>query len=441
MLDRYSTQEMRHLWSPENQYASWLKVEMAALWAMEQQGIVPPGTYQELEAANLKPDPAAIEEIEAVTRHDVIAFLTHMEQQGGDVAKWLHFGMTSSDMLDTSLALRLVEALDLILEAAGRLADALAKQARTHVTTLMVGRTHGIHAEPTTLGLMFAGWYAEMQRSISRVQDARNQAAYGKISGAVGTYGHLSPEIERMALERLGLKPETVSTQVVPRDRHAQVLAALAMMAGSLERFAVNLRHMQRTEVSEAFEPFGSGQKGSSAMPHKRNPILLENITGLARTVRGYVMPALENMALWHERDISHSSVERVILPDATSLMQFALLRMSRVIEGLDISEDRLLENLWLTKGLVFSGTVLLALVRKGVPRTRAYEAVQRAGLATYRGAGTFRQMLEREQLVTELMDPEELDRLFDLGHHLRHAREIVDRALNEKHPLPQGDS
>jgi adenylosuccinate lyase len=429
MLTRYSTPEMRAIWAPQNRFEKWFEVELAACEAMEDEGIVPLGTADAIRP-KVKLDAHRILEIENVTKHDVIAFLTHVEQQAGEPARWLHLGLTSSDILDSSFALLLIEAMDLVIVEAKKLAAACAKNADKYRATPMIGRTHGIHAEPTSLGITFALWYAEMKRNIKRLKQAKEVISFGKIAGAVGNYGNISPTIEEKALKSLGLSPELVATQVVQRDRHAEYFTALAITAGSVEKIAVTIRHWQRTEVGEGAEPFGKGQKGSSAMPHKRNPILCENITGLARTIRNYVAPALENIALWHERDISHSSVERIIAPDATSLSQFMLGRMAGVVDGIDIFEEKMLENINLTGGLVLSESVLLAIIKKGLPRQKAYEAVQQCAMASTAGQGSFPDLLAKHPLISEKLTPKELKEALDLEHHLRHADMIIDRAL-----------
>jgi len=420
---------MAEIWSEATRYARWLDVELAACEAMEAAGIVPAGTAAEVRGkVVLNAD--RINEIENVTRHDVIAFLTHVEEQAGEPARWLHLGLTSSDVLDTAFAMQMRSAATLVQDSLRDLIAACRDRAELYQNTPIMGRTHGIHAEPTSLGLVFASWAAELDRDDERLTAAITRLSFGKISGAVGNYANLEPAIEAHALSLLGLSPEPVATQVIPRDRHAEFFCALGMIAGTAERVAVNLRLFQRTEVSELFEPFGKGQKGSSAMPHKRNPILAENITGLARTVRSYVSPALENMVLWHERDISHSSVERMIAPDATSLCEFLLYRLAKVIAGIEVDEVRIRANMEITHGLVFSEAVLLALVRSGQPRQKAYEAVQRCAMAARAGQGTFFDLLSRDPLISELLPPRELDQLFDLNHHLRHVPTILERVL-----------
>jgi adenylosuccinate lyase len=373
---------------------------------------------------------ARILEIEQTTRHDVIAFLTHVEELAGEPARWLHLGMTSSDVLDSSLAIQTQRALDRILAGVDGLAAALAARAQEHRHTPAIGRSHGIHAEPITAGLTFARWYAEVGRARTRLVAARDAISVGKVAGAVGVYGNIEPAVEAEALARLGLRPETVATQVVGRDRHADVLIAIAMLGTAIEQIALGVRHWQRTEVGEAEEGFGVGQKGSSAMPHKKNPILSENLTGLARLLRAYAGAAFEDVALWHERDISHSSVERVTLPDATILADFMLARTTGLVRNLVVHPERMRQNLEKTGGLFFSEAVMLTLVRKGLPRQRAYEMVQRCALAAHGGGGRFRDLLGADPDVSRLLSPAELDAAFDLDHHLRHVDTIFQRAL-----------
>lgn len=430
MIPRYTPAVFAEIWSDATRYAAWLEVELAACEAMEDAGLVPRGTAAAVRAREPRLDPAAIDRIERTTRHDVIAFLTHVEELCGEPARWLHRGMTSSDVLDTSFALQLVRAADELLSRTDRLIAALAERAREHKRTPMIGRSHGIHAEPVTFGVVLAGHLAEIKRGRAQLLQARDVIAVGKIAGAVGTYAHLDPQIEERALSRLGLRPETVATQIVARDRHATYFAALAQLAAGIERLATNVRHWQRTEVGEAEERFGQGQKGSSAMPHKRNPILTENLCGLARVVRAAVTPALENVALWHERDISHSSVERMLAPDATATLGFMLERAAGVVEGLVVYADRMRENLERTGGLFFSEAVMLALVERGLARQRAYEIVQRSAMKAFRGEGEFQALLAADAEVNERVTPDELARLFDLEHALRWAEHLVDRAL-----------
>jgi len=408
---------------------------------MEGKGTVPAGTAKTVrERAAGKLDPAKILEIEATTRHDVIAFLTHVEQLAGEPARWLHLGMTSSDVLDTCLAIQTGRALEKIVQGVMGLAAALAEKAREHAKTPMMGRSHGIHAEPITAGLVFARWHAEVVRASSRLIRARHAIAVGKIAGAVGVYGNLDPAIEREALGKLGLEPETVATQIVQRDRHAEVLSAIALLGTAIEQIALGVRHWQRTEVGEAEEGFGKGQKGSSAMPHKKNPILSENLTGLARLLRSYAQAGMEDVALWHERDISHSSVERVAMPDATILADFMTARATGLVKGLVVHERRMKANLDRSGGLYFSEAVLLALVKTGLPRQEAYVFVQKAALAAVAEAasmghvgalpGRFRELLGQDPDVTTRLDAKTLDACFDLDHHLRHVPEILERAL-----------
>jgi len=430
MIPRYSTQDLAELWSDRTRYAVWLEVELAACEAMETAGLVPSGTAGQIREKAIEPDPEAIDVIEKTTRHDVIAFLTHVEQRAGAPARWLHRGMTSSDVLDTSLAILMVRAADCLLGRCDRLVDALSARAREHVKTPMIGRSHGIHAEPVTFGVVLAGHLAEVKRGRARLGAAREEIAVGKIAGAVGTYAHLSPEIEASALGKLGLRPETVATQVVARDRHANYFAALGLLAASVERLATNVRHWQRTEVAEAEERFSKGQKGSSAMPHKRNPVLSENLCGLARVVRAAVTPAMENVALWHERDISHSSVERMFAPDATTTLAFMLERAAGVVEGLVVYPDHMRQNLDRSRGLFFSEGIMLALVEKGLARQRAYELVQRNAMTAFSGAGDFRELLAADADVAALLTPAEIDRCFDLGHALRWCETLVERAI-----------
>ena len=444
MIPRYSRPELAALWDDGYRFGLWLEVELAACTAMERAGTVPAGTAAKVRAAAAgKLDPARILAIEATTRHDVIAFLTHVEELAGEPARWLHLGMTSSDVLDTTLALQTQRALDEILARIGALKAALARRAREHARTPMIGRSHGIHAEPVTAGLTFARWHAEISRAEDRIARARETIRVGKIAGAVGVYGNLDPAIEAEALGALGLVPETVATQIVGRDRHAEVLGALALLGTAIEQIALGVRHWQRTEVGEAEEGFGKGQKGSSAMPHKKNPILSENLTGLARLLRSYAQAGLEDVALWHERDISHSSVERVAMPDATILADFMTVRATSLVDGLVVHASRMQANLDRTGGLYFSEAVLLALVRTGLPRQQAYVLVQRAALAAIAEAaadgevgakpGRFRALLGADPDVTTRLDAAALDAAFDLAHHLRHAPAILERALGGK--------
>jgi adenylosuccinate lyase len=429
VIPRYTPAEFLDLWSAEHRFAVWLDVELAACASMEDAGVVPRGTAAGIRAKNIALSAARIDEIERTTRHDVIAFLTHVEELAGIEARWLHRGMTSSDVLDTSLAILLRDAAGLLLTRCDALLSALATRAREHAKTPMIGRSHGIFAEPLTFGLALAGHHAELARGRARLLAARREIAVGKIAGAVGTYAHLSPDIEKSALARLGLEPETVATQIVARDRHAAYFAALALVAAGIERLATNVRHWQRSEVAEAEEAFAVGQKGSSAMPHKRNPILSENLCGLARVVRAAVIPALEDVALWHERDISHSSVERMIAPDATATLGFMLDRARDLVSGLVVYPENLARNLDRAAELYFSEAVLLALVEAGMPRQEAYVLVQRNAMKAWRGEGRFKQLLAQDADVASRIGAK-LDELFDLDHALAHVPAILDRAL-----------
>jgi adenylosuccinate lyase len=429
MIPRYTPQAFAELWSPRARFHAWLEVELAACESMEQAGIVPAGTAQRIRDKKLSLDPERIDVIEQTTKHDVIAFLTHVEELAEQDARWLHFGMTSSDVLDTSFALLMVRACDLMGSRLDQLIEALAQRTVEQRGVTMIGRSHGIHAEPIRFGMALAGHLAEMKRGRARLLAAREEIAVGKIAGAVGSYAHLSPAIEARALSNLGLRAETVSTQIVARDRHAVAFAAFAVIAASIERLATNVRHWQRSEVGEAEEAFTRGQKGSSAMPHKRNPILSENLCGLARVVRAAVVPALEDVALWHERDISHSSVERMIAPDVTATLGFMLERATKLVAGLVVYPERMAKNLELSADRCFSEGVLLELVRAGMARQAAYVVVQRAAMRSLSGE-SFRELLAADPEVTGAISAETLARCFDLEHVLRHANAIIDRAL-----------
>ncbi len=433
MIPRYSRPEMARLWTSEARYARWLEVELAGARAMVKAGLVPADAVAECTAkggAFSAQDAARIEEIEKTTKHDVIAFLTFMEERIGPAARHLHFGMTSSDVLDSALALTLREAADLLIAGVEKARGAVIARAQEYKQTPCIGRSHGIHAEPTTFGLKLLGWADELKRARVRLQRARETISVGKLSGAVGTFAHLSPTIEEDALSSLGLAAEPVSTQIVQRDRHAEFFTAIAQVGGSLERFAVEIRHLQRTEVREAEEPFTAGQKGSSAMPHKRNPILSENLTGLSRMLRGYALAAMEDVALWHERDISHSSVERMIGPDATVTLDFMLHRFAGLVAGLRVYPERMMENLRATRGLVFSQPVLLALIESGMERQAAYVVVQRNAMRVWDEGKEFHALLLADADVQARVPRERLERAFDLQHELRHVDAIFARAL-----------
>jgi len=433
MIPRYTNPEMGRIWSEQRKYETWLQVEVAAAEAMAGAGIVPAEAARDLRAAAQRQDAfdiQRIEEIEQVTQHDVIAFTTAVAEKVGPSARWLHFGLTSSDVIDTAQALQMREACDVLLQDLDALAHAIRDRALEHRRTPMIGRTHGVHAEPMTFGLKLALWYAEVARDIERVRRARAVVSVGKLSGAVGTFGHLPPQIEEDVCRRLGLEPALVASQVIQRDRHAELLMAVAITGASLEKFALEIRGLQKTEIGEVEEPFGKGQKGSSAMPHKRNPIGAEQIVGLARLLRGNAHAALENIALWHERDISHSSVERVILPDSFIALDHMLRRMTRIVRGMVVNVDRMQENLNRSRGVVFSGTVLLELAKKGVSREQAYEWVQRNAMRSFAEQRDFKQLLLDDPDVTRALPPAEIARAFDLDQQLKHVDHIFDRVF-----------
>ena len=427
MIARYTRPQMALVWSEERKLEAWLQVEVAACEALVEAEVIPPADLELIKVAP-PPDPEAVRERERVTDHDVAAFVDVVSASVGEAGRWIHYGLTSSDVLDTALALQLREAGGELAAGADALTAALVARAREFEGALCIGRTHGVHAEPTTFGLKLAGFAFEAHRNAQRLRAAFSEAEVGKLSGAVGTYSALGPEIERATLERLGLRPEDASTQVVPRDRHAQVLSAVALAGAGLERLATEIRHLQRTEVREAEEPFREGQKGSSAMPHKRNPITSERVAGLARLLRGYAQAGLENVALWHERDISHSSVERVALPDATTLLDYMQHLMTRVVEGLQVHTERMRANLELTHGALFSQGVLNALVEAGMTRDDAYRIVQHEAQRAWDEGRPFRELLEQEPEVTRRLDPERLDELFDYGRFVRNAGPVWER-------------
>jgi adenylosuccinate lyase len=435
MIPRYSRPEMTAIFAAETRLGIWLDVELACAEAMAAIGAVPPEPIRALAAAiaanrDRLIDPARVEKIEATTRHDVIAFLTHVEQVCGAEARFLHLGLTSSDLLDTTLAIQLERASDLILEQIDALLDALERRAFEHKLTPMIGRSHGIHAEPTTFGLKLAGHFAEFTRGRRRMVQGRYEIMTCAISGAVGTFANIDPRVEAAVARRFGLRPEPVSTQVIPRDRHAAFTAAMALLGAAIERLATEIRHLQRTEVGEAEEPFAAGQKGSSAMPHKRNPVLSENLTGLARMIRAAIVPALENVALWHERDISHSSVERVMLPDACVLTDFALHRLGRLIDGLVVYPERMRRNLDASQGLYSSQRVLLALTEAGLARQVAYELVQSHAMTAWRDGRPLLDLLRQDPEIASRLDDTRLAALFDLDHHLAQVDHVFERVF-----------
>jgi adenylosuccinate lyase len=426
VIERYTLPEIGAIWTEEAKYRAWLEVELAVCRARVALGEIPESEVEELaEKADFTVE--RIHEIEAETNHDVIAFVTAVSERAGEVARHFHFGLTSSDVLDTAGALQLREALDLINTEARELALLLCEMALEHRQTVMVGRTHGVHAEPTVFGHKLAVWAFEMERNLDRLAHAREVAAVGKVSGAVGTYANVDPKVETLTCEELGLKPDPASTQIVQRDRHAEVLAALAVLGSTLEKIALEIRGSQRTEVRELAEPFGSGQKGSSAMPHKRNPILAERLCGMARMLRGYAGVGFENNALWQERDISHSSAERVVLPDSTILAFYMLRTTQRILRGLHVYKDRMLENLDLGGGIVYSGRVLLALVEAGMSRDDAYAIVQGAAMQAWEREGGFRELLEEKEEVRERLGAHLKD-LFDPAYALRNLSVVFDR-------------
>jgi adenylosuccinate lyase len=429
MIRRYTHPEMGAIWTEQRRYETWLDVELAAADAMADAGLVPADAARELRT-KASFDIGRIEEIEQTTQHDVIAFTTAVAEKVGSAARWLHFGLTSSDVVDTAQALQMREACDLILKDITELMEAVRVRAEEHRRTPMIGRTHGVHAEPMTFGLKLALWYAELQRDFDRVHRARQIISVGKISGAVGTFAHLDPEIEANVCARLGLQPAPVSSQVIQRDRHAELMSVLAITAASLEKFALEIRGLQKTEIGEVEEPFGKGQKGSSAMPHKRNPVGCEQVTGLARLVRANAVAALENVALWHERDISHSSVERVILPDSFIALDHMLRRFTRITRGMVVYPERMRENLNRSRGVVFSGTVLLELAKRGISREQAYEWLQRNAMRSFHEQKDFKSLLLADPDLTRVLSASQIEKAFDLNDQLRNVDVIFDRVF-----------
>jgi len=431
MIGRYTSPEMGRIWSDQRKYETWLQVEAAAADAMARAGIIPADAARDIRERG-RFDLERIDEIEQVTQHDVIAFTTAVAEHVGPSARWLHFGLTSSDVIDTAQALQMRDACDLILAGLDRLMQAVRQRADEHRRTPMIGRTHGVHAEPMTFGLKLALWYAELTRDVNRVHRARETVSVGKLSGAVGTFAHLPPSIEADVCRSLGLEPAPVASQVIQLDRHAVLLSALAITASSLEKFALEIRGLQKTEIGEVEEPFAKGQKGSSAMPHKRNPIGCEQIVGLARLVRANAGASLENNALWHERDISHSSVERVIIPDSFIALDHMLRRFTRIVSGMVVYPERMRENLDRSRGVVFSGTVLLELARRGVSREQAYEWVQRNAMRAFNEKRDFKALLLADRDITSVLPPGDVERAFDLDDQLRHVDDIFGRVFQE---------
>lgn len=431
MIPRYSRPEMSAVWSDENKFKTWFEIEACACEALAKLGKIPQKAVDDIRAKG-RFDQKRIDEIEAEVKHDVIAFLTNVGENVGESARFMHQGMTSSDVLDTSFNMRLTQSVDILLKDMDRLLAALKKRAEEHKYTLCIGRSHGIHAEPTTFGLKMLGFYAEFARNKERLTAARKEVSTCAISGAVGTFATIDPRVEQYVAEKLGLTPEPVSTQVIPRDRYAVLFTTVGIIASSIERLAVEIRHLQRTEVREAEEYFSAGQKGSSAMPHKRNPVLSENLTGLARLLRSYAIPAMENVALWHERDISHSSNERIIAPDAMIGLDFCLNRLAGIIEKLLIYPENMLANLNRLKGLIFSQRVMLALVDAGMKREEAYKLTQRNAMKVWAGEGSFKDLLESDADVMRVLSVERLEALFDTGFYTAQVDFIFKKVFRE---------
>ena len=427
MIERYSREEMIAIWTEQAQFDAWLDVELAACWAWSQIGGIPQkdvDTLYQKASFSLK----RIKEIEEQTRHDVVAFTRAVSETLGDEKKWVHYGLTSTDVVDTAWGVRLKKANQILRNDLHRMIDVLKNKALDYKYTMMMGRTHGIHAEPTTFGLKCALWYAEMQRNLERFEQAADAVEFGKLSGSVGTFANIPPEVETHTCEKLGLKPAPISTQTLQRDRHAHYLSTLALIGSSLEKMAVEVRHLQRSEVREVEEAFRKGQKGSSSMPHKRNPISSENITGCARVLRGYMLTAFENIPLWHERDISHSSAERIILPDATMLLDYMLHRFANVMENLVVFEDNMESNIWKTHGLVFSQRVLNKLIDQGMVREQAYDAVQPLAMRAWQEQIPFKPLVQEDPVISRQLSSEVIDELFDLAHHSKQVDQIFAR-------------
>ena len=431
MIKRYTRETMGRIWTEENKFRTWLLVEILVCEALAKIGQIPKKAARTIHK-NAQFSVERINAIEAETKHDVIAFLTNVEEAVGPDARYIHLGLTSSDILDTAMAVRLREASRLVLKECDRLLLALKRKAVTHKDTIMIGRSHGIHAEPITFGLKLALWYDEMRRNRKRMEQAMETISVGKISGAVGTYANISPKVEAYVCRKLGLKPAPISNQIIQRDRYAEYFAALAIMASTIEKMAIEIRHLQRTEVSEAEEAFSKGQKGSSAMPHKRNPIGCENLSGLARLVRSNAAAAMNNIPLWHERDISHSSVERVIAPDSTILVDYMLGRMTQIVRNLVVYPKRMQQNLELTKGLIFSGQILLALAKQGVSRERAYNMVQKLAMQAWKNNKDFKELVLNDVDIRNCLKPDEIKMLFDVKAQIRHVNTIFARVFDE---------
>lgn len=427
MISRYSREEMTDIWSLENQFNAWLAVELAACRAWSKLGKIPKKDVEEL-YKNASFDVNRIKEIEKQTKHDVVAFTRSVSESLGGEKKWVHYGLTSTDVVDTANGYRLKQANEILRNDLQQIIDVLAQKAKEHKFTVMMGRTHGVHAEPTTFGLKCALWYAEMKRNQERFERAAHDVEFGKMSGSVGTFANIPPKVEELVCEELGLGAAPISTQTLQRDRHAAYISTLALIGSTMEKIAVEIRHLQRSEVREAEEFFGKGQKGSSSMPHKRNPVSSENITGCARVLRGYIIPAFEDIPLWHERDISHSSVERIILPDATILLDYMLNRFSGVIENLTVYEDNMRQNIYKTYGLTFSQRVLHMLIDKGMSREKAYDTVQPLAMQSWDEEKMFRDLVQADETVQANLSDEEIDKAFDLDHHTRNVDRIFKR-------------
>lgn len=428
MIERYSREEMSNIWTDQNRYEAWLEVEILACEAWSKLGDIPAEDVKKIRE-NAKVDVARAQEIEQETRHDVVAFTRQVSETLGEERKWVHYGLTSTDVVDTALSYVIKQANEIIEKDLERFIDVLAQKAKDYKYTLMMGRTHGVHAEPTTFGVKMALWYTEMKRNLERFKQVRKEIEVGKMSGAVGTFANIPPEIEAYVCEHLGLDAAPVSTQTLQRDRHAYYVATLALISTSMEKFAVEIRNLQKTETREVEEAFAKGQKGSSAMPHKRNPIGSENITGIARVIRGYVTTAYENVPLWHERDISHSSAERIMLPDVTIALDYGLNRFTNIVERLTVFKDNMLANIDKTFGLIYSQRVLLALINKGLAREAAYDKVQPKAMESWETKTPFRTLIEEDATITDLLTKEDLDECFNPKHHLNQVDTIFQRA------------
>lgn len=428
MIDRYSREEMANIWTDQNRYEAWLEVEILACEAWSELGHIPKEDVKKIRQ-NAKVDVKRAQEIEQETRHDVVAFTRQVSETLGDERKWVHYGLTSTDVVDTALSYVIKQANEIIEKDIERFIKVLEEKAKNYKYTLMMGRTHGVHAEPTTFGVKMALWYTEMKRDLKRFKEVRKEIEVGKMSGAVGTFANIPPEIEQYVCDHLGIDTASVSTQTLQRDRHAYYIATLALVATSLEKFAVEIRNLQKTETREVEEAFAKGQKGSSAMPHKRNPIGSENITGISRVIRGYITTAYENVPLWHERDISHSSAERIMLPDVTIALDYALNRFTNIVDRLTVFEDNMRNNIDKTFGLIFSQRVLLALINKGMVREEAYDRVQPKAMESWETKTPFRQLIEKDESITNVLSKEELDECFNPEHHLNQVDTIFKRA------------